>query len=131
MPGAAAGVGDEDVDRSELALDPEPHRLDFGVGGDVGGHLNRTAAVPLDLAVHRGQGRRVPAMHRDAGPVPCEPPGDRRADPAGAAGDQGDLAGEGFVGCVHFELVLLTGRRKDRSTERGKEGSQEAWPESR
>jgi hypothetical protein len=74
MVSPAAGVGDEDVDRPELSLDPDPHRLDFGVGGDVGGHPDRTAAVTLDLA-----------LHRDAGSVP----GDRRTE--GERGNEGRM----------------------------------------
>src|SRR2546426_12538178 len=39
-----------------------------------------------------GQSLRIPTVDRDERALPCEEPGDRRADAAGASGHPGDLA---------------------------------------
>lgn len=51
---APARVGHQDVYRAELSFDLTAHGFDLGESGDIGRHLHRPAARPLDLAPHRG-----------------------------------------------------------------------------
>ena len=78
----AAGVGDQDVDRPELALDMPAHVLDLAVLRQVRGNLTRAAAGPLDLRPHVRQRRGVPAMQRHLGAFLRKARGDGGADAA-------------------------------------------------
>ena len=81
--GAGTGVGEEDVDRADLALDALDERHDRGLVGDV--ELDAEAA---DLLPDRPRGVTVAVGDDDrARPVGHPPTGDRGADPAPAARD--------------------------------------------
>src|SRR5206468_4883311 len=81
---AAAGVRDQNVDRSQLLLDLTAHRLDLAELGDVGGHPRRASTGALDLRLHGGQPLDVAPVHGNPGAVSREQPRDRGANAARA-----------------------------------------------
>ena len=104
-----AGVGDQDVQRAEVFHHLIGAGLDRRLVGDVHGDAERLAA---GLDDGRGGGlRRLPVdvADRHLGAFLGVELGDRLADAAGRAGDQGDLAVETVHGC--FLLRLWVGKR--------------------
>jgi hypothetical protein len=61
---AAAGIGDEDVDRAEFAFDPPAHGFDIAELGDVPGHTVGLPAGPCDVRQYRGQRLLIPPVKR-------------------------------------------------------------------
>ena len=90
--GADAGVVDQHVDPAELRHRRVDERLALVGVGDVGGHGEHLAAgVPDQL---RGLLEAVgpPGAEHHVGPGLGQPLRERDAEPAGGAGDDGDLA---------------------------------------
>ena len=85
-----AGVGDHHVEAAE-ALDGLRHGALYRAAvGDVGGHADRAGVV--QLGGRAGGGLLVEVGYRHRGAPGDQRAGGGKADPASAAGDEGDLA---------------------------------------
>ena len=95
---------DHDVDPSEGGdglLDEVRDRVEIA---HVGGNPDRLDAHRLEVGDHRLTGVGFAAGHGDLGAGDAEPLGDRLADAAGAAGDDGDPSGQ-VVESVEFLAI--------------------------
>jgi hypothetical protein len=84
---AAAGVGDQNVDRSELVFHPLVQRLHLCKLREVAEHGDRLAARLLQLRAHARRRVRVTSVHGDLRTPRGKRPRHRRADATRAASD--------------------------------------------
>ena len=94
LAGAAADGVDEDVDPPEALERLGDHPVAVGLDGRVGGDREAVRAGGHDPRDRRLARVARPAGDRDPGAGPGERLGQRRADAAAAAGDEGDPAVE-------------------------------------
>src|SRR5207244_12709236 len=89
----AAGVDDEDVDRSELALRQLHERLAAFSGRNVGGDREKVGVpgLALDLLRRGADGAFLAAAHRDLRFLPCELLRDRATETLARRRDQDDF----------------------------------------
>jgi hypothetical protein len=122
--GHDAGVVDEDVDAAETLDDRGDEALDLRGIGLIGLERRRPDPLRFDFVhVRRGFLGRYDVAERDVRTFVGQSPGDRCADAARSARDQGDFAGEVLrhLSCsVAFRIAdavvsLGDDRRADRS----------------
>src|SRR5262245_39163252 len=87
---AAAGIGDENVNRTERAFHLTPHRFDVLEARHIAHDLNHGSTSLLNGGVHRCERRSVPAVNRDFSAFGGKQASDRRANTARASRDERD-----------------------------------------
>ena len=93
-PPGGAGVVDQDVDIAHTLQGLIGQPMDLGVAGAVGSHPARVNASSLQLGAGLFQVRRFARTDHDPGTRLAQRMGHLQPKPAGAARDQGRLAGE-------------------------------------
>ena len=98
------GAVDDDVDAAEggdRLIDQSRNRIEIA---HVRGNADRLDSHLGEVRNHGVAGVGLAARHGDLGPGDSEPLGDRLADAAGAAGDDGDPTGQ-VVEVVEFFAI--------------------------
>ena len=108
--GLDAGVVDQNVQRAEAGDDRRQHRFDARLVADVRRHRHRLAAVGSDLGddLGRGIGLDGEVVHRHPRTGPAERQRRGPADAGAGAGDERDVACEGYARC-HDDVSLPSG----------------------